>query len=192
MEKLSEILKGKKTYLAALIGLLYLAGVWAGAWVWDERVLAAVGLSGLAFLRAAAKKDPPNITPILLCIGLILGSAGCTTPQDAAGKSLATAAITVDAAMQGWGEWVRTGQASVEDEIAVEDAYKKYQAAMRVAITAYKQAVKVGDLTIYERAAETLRSSRAELLELISLFEHHKNDTTNSCSINRHPRTPGS
>lgn len=172
MEKLSEILKGKKTYLAIAIGLLYLAGVWAGAWVWDERVLAAVGLSGLAFLRAAVKKDPPNITPLLLCIGLMLSAgAGCTTPQDAAGKSLATAAITVDAAMQGWGEWVRTGQASVEDEIVVEDAYHKYQAAMRVAITAYRQAVKVGDLTIYERAAESLRNSREDLLALISLFE---------------------
>jgi hypothetical protein len=51
-------LQGRKTYLAVAIGALYLAGVWAGCWEFDEKILSAVGLGGLAFLRAAMAKSP--------------------------------------------------------------------------------------------------------------------------------------
>ena len=59
----SELLQGKKTYIAAAIGLAYMVGVWLKLWDYDERVLAVLGMSGLAFLRAAVQKGPT----FLLC-----------------------------------------------------------------------------------------------------------------------------
>lgn len=56
MDKLKDAVSGKKTYLAVAIGGLYLIGCWAGVWEFDEKVLAGVGLGGLAFLRMAVTK----------------------------------------------------------------------------------------------------------------------------------------
>jgi hypothetical protein len=58
MNDLKLFLSGKKTYLSALIGILYLAGVWAGLYEFDERILAVVGFAGLAALRAAVTRNP--------------------------------------------------------------------------------------------------------------------------------------
>lgn len=56
IDSLKTQLQGKKTYIAAGMGVLYIAGVFLELWAWDERVLAVFGLSGLAFLRAAVPK----------------------------------------------------------------------------------------------------------------------------------------
>ncbi len=57
MNNIREFLFGKKTYLSAMIGVLYLVGVWAGLYEFDERILGAVGLAGLASLRAAVNRS---------------------------------------------------------------------------------------------------------------------------------------
>lgn len=68
MNDLRSALKGKKTYLAVAIGLLYLLGVWAGFWKFDETVLGALGLSGLAFLRAGVGR---TTVPLLLALCIL-------------------------------------------------------------------------------------------------------------------------
>lgn len=47
-------LRGKKTYITVAAGLVYVAGCLLGIWDFDERVLAAFGLGGIAFLRKGA------------------------------------------------------------------------------------------------------------------------------------------
>ena len=71
MNNLIEFLKGKKTYFAAAIGLLYLAGVYLGFWSFDEKILAFFGLSALAFLRYGLGKTtlPLLLLPLLLVTG---------------------------------------------------------------------------------------------------------------------------
>jgi hypothetical protein len=46
-----EWLDGRKTYLIALIGVLYVFGSTLGWWPCDERVLGLLGFGGLAALR---------------------------------------------------------------------------------------------------------------------------------------------
>ncbi len=85
MNDIKEFLTGKKTYLSAVIGILYLVGVWAGLYEFDERILAAVGLAGLAFLRAALTKPTgtSNTTPLLalaaLPFAIALLGTGCSS-----------------------------------------------------------------------------------------------------------------
>lgn len=57
MEVMSK-LKGKRTYFVVAIGVLYVAGAWLGFWQLDEKVLGAIGFSGLGFLRAALQPSP--------------------------------------------------------------------------------------------------------------------------------------
>lgn len=72
-----------------------------------------------------------------LCLAVLLISpfafTGCGTPAAKTTQVAGTVTITVDAAMQSWGEWVRAGKAPVEDRIKVRAAYIKYQQAMQVA-----------------------------------------------------------
>ena len=92
LEAIKASLQGKKTYLAAGMGVLYIAGVFLGLWEWDERVLGVFGLGGLAFLRMAVPKAHGTngtdgtdgkatwnglVAPVLLVIAL--GAAGCGT-----------------------------------------------------------------------------------------------------------------
>ena len=58
LESAKNFLQGKRTYLAALIAVLYLIGVWAGLWAFDEKVLALLGFGGLAALRSAMNQLP--------------------------------------------------------------------------------------------------------------------------------------
>lgn len=69
MDKLKSALSGKKTYFAVGFGVVYLIGVWAGFWPFNQAILDAVGLGGLAFLRmgltkvAAAASSETKDTP---------------------------------------------------------------------------------------------------------------------------------
>lgn len=123
MNDLQTWLRGKKTYLAAIIGILYLAGAWAGAWEFDQKVLGALGLGGLAFLRAGVQKA----APLLAASGILLLSTGCTTVENATYKGTGAAIYTVDAAMQTWGLAVRAKRTTPDQELQVRHAYQTYQ-----------------------------------------------------------------
>lgn len=103
-------------------------------------------------------------------LSLILILAFLTGCQNV-GKTLSTTAVSVDAAMQGWAQYVVTGNATAEQEAQVKGAYSKYQVSMKVARDAYVTASTVGDKSIYEQAALVLRNNKAALLSLISVFQ---------------------
>lgn len=79
MNNTIEFLKGKKTYFTVAIAALYLTGVYLGFWPWDERVIAVLGLSSVAFLRAAINKGPTLLLCFLLS-ALCFSGIGCGTP----------------------------------------------------------------------------------------------------------------
>lgn len=171
LDSLKTCLQGKKTYLAVAIGLLYLLGVWAGLWKLDESVLAAVGLGSIAFLRAWVKNLLPAVALTGFSLSMVCGSlTGCSTPN-AAGRVLSSTALTVDSAMQGWGAWVRAGQATPADEAAVKRAYEVYQASMQVARRAYAAYYNTGDRTIWETAATQLETNRDLLLSIVQQLQ---------------------
>ena len=71
IQRMRAWLAGRKTYGIAAIGILYIVGCWAGWWAYDERILAALGLGGLATLRAGLSRTTRSTAPLLLL------SAGC-------------------------------------------------------------------------------------------------------------------
>lgn len=83
MNDLKQFLTGKKTYLSAAIGILYLVGVWAGLYDFDERILAVIGFAGLASLRAAVTATPsaprvPLAAFAALPLAVVLLGSGCS------------------------------------------------------------------------------------------------------------------
>lgn len=76
---------------------------------------------------------------VLLCFCAVLSS--CASLEQNAYRTIGAWAITVDGAMNVWGDYVRSGMAKPDDEAYVKRGYETYQAAMHVArdaITAYK------------------------------------------------------
>jgi hypothetical protein len=51
-------LNGKKTHLTVLLALVYIAGSWFDLWPLSEEVLAALGFTGLSFLRQGVSTSP--------------------------------------------------------------------------------------------------------------------------------------
>ena len=120
------------------------------------------------------KAEPPRpgsgagaLLPVLLAAALLVPAAGCTTPQNSAGRSLATVTQTVDGAMQGWASWVALGQATAGDEAKVKAVYAKYQLAEQAAERAYLVYTKTGSADPWTAAAASLRASQTDLLNLV-------------------------
>lgn len=70
----------------------------------------------------------------------------CSTLEINAARTLGTTAYAVDAAMNGWGDYVRAGKATKPQEESVRQMYLSYQRAMGVAEVAVRE---------YYRAAAT-------------------------------------
>lgn len=77
IQRMRAWLAGRKTYGIAAIGILYIVGCWAGWWEYDERVLAALGLGGLAALRAGVSRATRSAAPLLLLSAAGLLTTGC-------------------------------------------------------------------------------------------------------------------
>ncbi len=96
---------------------------------------------------------------------------GCASTERAAYKSIGTVAISVDAGMKAWAQYVVDGKSTAEQEVKVKAGYVKYQAAMRVAeaaIRAYK--ADPNTRTFMETAVDVASASASELIELVHLF----------------------
>lgn len=94
---------------------------------------------------------------------------GCGTPTAKTTQVAGSVTITVDAAMQSWGEWVRANKATVEQRVQVRAAYQKYQAAMAIA-----EKVAISVLTAPEQQAAyitALNTASQVSVELIALVE---------------------
>lgn len=107
------------------------------------------------------------IKKLITLIAACLLFVGCQTVS----KTLSSTAVTVDAAMQGWATYVALGQANLEQELSVRNAYGKYQASMRLAKDAYLTSVETGDDAIFDRAARILEANAQSLLALIQMFQ---------------------
>ena len=94
LKSLLAALEGRKTYVLAIVALIYLFGGDQGWWKVNEVILGMLGFGGLATLRAAvgrtgATPEPANpgpttsLVPCLL-LGLLLCSPGCVTQPGSA------------------------------------------------------------------------------------------------------------
>lgn len=112
---------------------------------------------------------------VVASIGLLSIPAvmtGCGTPAAKTTQIAGSVSITVDAAMQSWGAWVRANRATVEQRIAVRGAFQKYQAAM---LTAEKIAISTltapDNQSAYITALNAASQSSVELISLIETFQ---------------------
>lgn len=55
MRKLIERTRGRKTYAAVVVGLVYLIGSWLKWWEYDSELVNAILLAGLAALRSGVE-----------------------------------------------------------------------------------------------------------------------------------------
>lgn len=99
---------------------------------------------------------------------------GCASFQSNAGKSLATVATTIDAAMKGWAGYVVAGGASETQQTEVKAVYHQYQVVMFAAETAYIEMSKTGDRTAWQKASDALTASQNQILALIKTFQTNK------------------
>jgi hypothetical protein len=106
----------------------------------------------------------------LLILPLLMALCACATFQDTAGKLLVSTALTVDAAMTGWGKWVRDGHATAGDEAKVRAAYEQYQRAMEMAKNAYIAYAATHDKTAFAPASAALTASATTLTALVTSF----------------------
>lgn len=104
---------------------------------------------------------------VLGLLALILCSS-CATFETNAYRAVAATASTVDAAMNGWGDWVRAGKATTADEDAVRDAYEMYQAAMRSARRQVAQySAGVVDRSSLETALDAMDAAKTIIIETL-------------------------
>jgi hypothetical protein len=113
----------------------------------------------------------------IISLGILLGFlAGCATSTGIAGKSIVTATVTVDKAMQGWATWVVINNLPQEKQESVKNAYIKYQNTMKVVKVAYTDLALSKDRTAWDNAEKLLNNSIAILLLAIN---HGKITVTN-------------
>lgn len=98
--------------------------------------------------------------------------AGCSTMERGTYQVLGTTAATVDAAMKGWGDYVRAGKATTADEATAMQLYAKYQGAMRVAKAAVLSLKKneASTQADWEKATQALQDASGELIGFIGTF----------------------
>ena len=170
-----------KSWITTSFGLLALIGTGI-AQFWPEHSKLGLFLAqfatgaGLLFARdnkrtdeevgAGKSSDTGKLVSVIGLGGVVLGLSGCMTT----GKTLATTAQTVDAAMQGWAEYVAIGAAKPADETRVRAAYEKYQASMNAAVAIYKATTEptAPNAARLNAASALVRRHRAELIALIN------------------------
>jgi len=107
---------------------------------------------------------------------------GCASANKVAYKTTAATQVTVDAAMTGWGDYIKHQDAagtpvSMNQRAQVKAAYEKYQAAMGVVADAgvsYNQAAGttnlIGAQAILNTAVQMASACLSDLVDLIRSF----------------------
>lgn len=106
-------------------------------------------------------------------LGVIITGCG-STPNTKTTKVVGTVTTTVDAAMNGWGAYVRSGKATIEQRNDVRNAYLKYQAAMRIAEQATVTALSNTNAPSYQVALNAASAASVDLIALIESFTQKK------------------
>lgn len=108
---------------------------------------------------------------VLLAGIIAIGLAGCSTPQRAALTATGVQVVTVDAAMNAWGDYVRAGAATQAQVDAVKLAYQHYyQAALveKAAWLAYASAPT--NATPAQTAQAVTQAAQGPLIQLVLGF----------------------
>jgi hypothetical protein len=107
----------------------------------------------------------------LFALVALLALPACKNLETAAYKTIGATAITVDGAMNGWGDYVRAGLAKPSEEAAVKAAYEKYQGAMQVLKVAVRNAKTnpEGESDL-DRALRTASVTAGELVSLVRVL----------------------
>ena len=103
-----------------------------------------------------------------MIIGLCASCVTTSDPEILAYRSIGTVAHTVDASMNGWGDWVRAGKATAGDQAKVKTAYEGYQAAMvatESAVVAYRNGA---DRNALEASIEALKAAANAVMTMVS------------------------
>lgn len=102
---------------------------------------------------------------LALCVPSFMG---CQNPERTAYQTTGVVVYTVDAAMNGWGDYVRAGKASAEEEVRVKAAYQQYQAVVRTQRTVVMSALNKPDgEAAFTTALNAIDAARIDLINLI-------------------------
>lgn len=109
-----------------------------------------------------------KLIPLIAMLTLFVGCAIFPTWKDAAGKSLATTAQTVDAAMKGWAMYVVTQNPPTNLQAKVRQAYGDYQVSFDAALKTYNVAVTLNNPDVLTPALANLEFSKQNFLGTVS------------------------
>lgn len=109
---------------------------------------------------------------VVALTGIVAGCALFGSWQDTAGKTLASISLTTDAAMKGWAKWVVDGHATSGDEAKVKAGYEKYQTALRIAKSAYSEAVTVNNKQVWDNALPLLSATSSEVQTTVATAQN--------------------
>lgn len=151
-----------------------LRSAWYGVIAWLIDYVFSVKLPRELGARVDARNPASGVATAALLLAVLLPIAalsGCSTPERTAYRSLGTIAVTVDGAMNGWGEYVRAGRATGADQAKVRSAYERYQSAMRIAEQAQLAAAAAPDnQSSYVTAVSAVSAAADEIVALIHSF----------------------
>ena len=133
-----DTLRGKKTYCAAGLAVLYIAGNVIGLWPWDEKILAVLGFGSLAFLRSALKGTPSTPTADTQGAGVSAGSPVSDSPSRRLAVSLllsgSLAASLLLAGCAATPTWQDAARKSVHSAVLLADGFLNYELVNRATL----------------------------------------------------------
>lgn len=135
--------------------------------------LAAIAIRETGKHWVPASKPPTGTITSLLMAGLLVFATGCASWEKNSYRTLATTSTMVDATMNAWGDYVRSGMATTADEDTVRKAYKKYQQAMataRVAVEVARAAESSQSKDAASKALDGVSACTSEIIALIQRF----------------------
>ena len=113
------------------------------------------------------------IKTLLIALGACLVLMGCHyTPQRIAYVSASTTAVSVETALAAYNEFAKAGKTSVAQNIAVRDAYEKYQLAAAVVCDAGAVYAETGGTNhVYAAAFQTATMNMSQtVLDVLNLI----------------------
>lgn len=107
-----------------------------------------------------------TILSLFACLALLL--SGCKSPETTAYKTIATTAQLVDKSMLAWGDYVRAGKATADDEKRVKAAFEIYKRAETAAQrTVYTIKTAPNGQQDWVTAVSVLTANSSELFSIV-------------------------